>query len=94
LFLLGERDVFVSPKFEKGLQPIADGNPNVRLVRIPDAGHLPWLDDPDQVVAEIERFLASQPRSGVSDISPSTRRAGHGPEAALAAREGGARFRR
>jgi pimeloyl-ACP methyl ester carboxylesterase len=41
LFLLGERDVFLRPKFEKALQPIADGNPSVRVERIPGAGHLP-----------------------------------------------------
>jgi pimeloyl-ACP methyl ester carboxylesterase len=69
LYLGGERDVFVRPKFEKALQAIADGNPKVRLVRIPDAGHLPWLDNPERVVAEIERFLATQPRSGVEAVA-------------------------
>jgi pimeloyl-ACP methyl ester carboxylesterase len=69
LYLGGERDVFVRPKFENALQAIADGNPNVRLVRIPDAGHLPWLDEPEQVVAEIERFLGTQPRSGVEAVA-------------------------
>jgi pimeloyl-ACP methyl ester carboxylesterase len=69
LFLGGERDVFVRPKFEKALQAIAEGNPNVRLLRIPDAGHLPWLDEPERVVAEIERFLAKQARSGVKAVA-------------------------
>jgi pimeloyl-ACP methyl ester carboxylesterase len=69
LFLGGERDIFVRPKFEKALQAIADGNPNVRVVRIPDAGHLPWLDEPERVVAEIERFLRTQPRSGVEAVA-------------------------
>ena len=69
LFLGGERDVFVRPKFEKALQAIAEGNSNVRLLRTPDAGHLPWLDEPELVVAEIERFLATQPRSGVEAVA-------------------------
>jgi pimeloyl-ACP methyl ester carboxylesterase len=69
LYLGGERDVFVRPKVEKALQGIADGNPNVRLVRIPDAGHLPWLDEPERVVAEIERFLGTQARSGVEAVA-------------------------
>lgn len=69
LYLGGEHDVFVRPKFEKALQVIADGNRNVRLARIPDAGHLPWLDEPERVVAEIERFLATQPRSGVEAVA-------------------------
>ena len=69
LFLGGERDVFVRPKFEKALQAIADGNPNVRLLQIPDAGHLPWLDEPERVVAELERFLDRQQRTGVEVVA-------------------------
>jgi pimeloyl-ACP methyl ester carboxylesterase len=69
LFLWGDRDVFVRPKVEKAWEAIAEGNPNVRLVRIPDAGHLPWLDEPERVVAEIERFLATQSRSGVEAVA-------------------------
>jgi pimeloyl-ACP methyl ester carboxylesterase len=69
LFLGAERDVFVRPKFEKALQAIAEGNPNVRLLRIPHAGHLPWLDEPELVVAEIERFLTTQPRGGVQAVA-------------------------
>jgi pimeloyl-ACP methyl ester carboxylesterase len=69
LFLGAERDVFVRPKFEKALQAIVEGNPNVHLLRIPDAGHLPWLDEPELVVAEIERFLATQPRRGVEAVA-------------------------
>ena len=69
LYLGGERDVFVRPKFERALQVIVDGNPNVRILRIPDAGHLPWLDEPERVVAEIERFLGAQARSGVDAVA-------------------------
>ena len=69
MYLGGERDIFVRPKFERALQVIAEGNPNVRLLRIPDAGHLPWLDEPEQVVAEIERFLGTQTRSGVEAVA-------------------------
>ena len=69
LYLGGARDVFARPKFEKALQVVADGNANIRLVRIPDAGHLPWLDEPEQVVAEIERFLGTQARSGVEAVA-------------------------
>jgi pimeloyl-ACP methyl ester carboxylesterase len=60
LYLGGERDIFARPKFEKALRVIAEGNPYVRILRIPDAGHLPWLDEPEQVVAEIERFLDAE----------------------------------
>jgi pimeloyl-ACP methyl ester carboxylesterase len=54
LFLWGDRDAF-APASEG--ETIAAQNPNLRLVRIPGAGHLPWIDNPARVVAEIERFL-------------------------------------
>jgi pimeloyl-ACP methyl ester carboxylesterase len=55
LFLWGDRDAF-APASEG--EAIVAQNPNLRLVRIPGAGHLPWIDNPARVVAEIERFLA------------------------------------
>jgi|SRR5215211_329034 len=55
VFLWGERDAFLPPK--EG-EAIATRNPNLRVIRIPSAGHLPWIDDPERVVGEIERFLA------------------------------------
>jgi 2-hydroxy-6-oxonona-2,4-dienedioate hydrolase len=64
LFVCGQRDAFMRPNVEKAWDAITAANPNVRVVRIPDAGHLPWLDDPERVVAEIERFLATEPSSG------------------------------
>lgn len=63
LFLQGEHDAFISRRAEQAWAAIAAENPNVRVARIPDAGHLPWLDQPERVVAEIERFLATQPPS-------------------------------
>ena len=33
-------------------------------VRIPDAGHLPWLEEPERVVAEIAHFPSTKQRSG------------------------------
>jgi pimeloyl-ACP methyl ester carboxylesterase len=54
----GDRDAFGTP--EEG-EAIAARNPNMHVVRVPDAGHLPWLDAPERVVAELERFLATRP---------------------------------
>jgi pimeloyl-ACP methyl ester carboxylesterase len=62
LLVWPEHDAFGSP--ETGEALVAT-NPNLRLVRLPGAGHLPWIDDPDTVGAEIERFLATERRSGV-----------------------------
>lgn len=54
-------------------RPTRDGNRKlwgkvlvaiVHVVRIPGAGHLPWIDDPGRVVGEIERFLATRRRTG------------------------------
>lgn len=55
LFLWGERDAFTPPDVA---EPIAEQNPNIRVIRIPDAGHLPWIDDSERVIDEIEHFLA------------------------------------
>lgn len=66
LLAWGEHDAFGSP--DEGEALVAT-NPNLRLVRLAEAGHLPWLDDPESVVAEIERFLATQPRSGVGAVA-------------------------
>jgi pimeloyl-ACP methyl ester carboxylesterase len=55
VFLWGEKDAFDTPAHgERIAAQIPAGG---RLVRIPDAGHLPWLDDPERVISEIERAL-------------------------------------
>jgi pimeloyl-ACP methyl ester carboxylesterase len=51
------------------LQAITEGNPNIQRLSVPDAGHLPWLDEPELVVGELERFLDTQPRSGVEAVA-------------------------
>ena len=72
LLILGDRDPFGSPKEGEAL---AAKNPRLRLVRVAGAGHLPWLDDPERVVAEIEHFLGTEPPSRVEAAAPSPRRA-------------------
>jgi pimeloyl-ACP methyl ester carboxylesterase len=66
LLVWGECEPFGSPD---DAQALAAKNPNVRLVRLADAGHIPWIDDPESVVAEIERFLATEPRSGARAVA-------------------------
>jgi pimeloyl-ACP methyl ester carboxylesterase len=56
LLVWGEQDAFGSP--EAGEALVAK-NPNLRLIRIAGAGHLLWIDAPETVVDEIERFLAT-----------------------------------
>jgi pimeloyl-ACP methyl ester carboxylesterase len=55
VLLWGERDAFLPATAG---DTIAARNPNLHLVRIPDAGHVPWIDNPERVLGEIERFLA------------------------------------
>jgi 2-hydroxymuconate-semialdehyde hydrolase len=57
LFLWGERDPFFGGP-EQG-EALAGRNPNLRIVRIADTGHIAWIDDPERVVGEIERFLGN-----------------------------------
>jgi pimeloyl-ACP methyl ester carboxylesterase len=59
VFLWGERDAFMTPKMREAWEAIASRNPNLSIIRVPDAGHLPWIDAPERVVDEIEAFLAS-----------------------------------
>ena len=70
LLLWPEHDAFASP--EEGEALVAT-NPNLRLVRVPEAGHNAWFDEPDRVVTEIERFLARGPRpeADAAALSPS-----------------------
>lgn len=61
LFLWGERDAFFGGP-EQG-EALAARNSNLRVIRIADTRHIPWIDDPERVVGEIERFLETQPSS-------------------------------
>jgi pimeloyl-ACP methyl ester carboxylesterase len=53
----GERDAFTS--IEVGAA-IAAAHPALRLVRVPDAGHAPWLDDPRRVAEAIAAALTAE----------------------------------
>ena len=57
LFVHGDRDTFMSGKVEAAWQAIAESNPNVQVSSVAGAGHLPWLDEPDLVLAAVSSFL-------------------------------------
>ena len=59
VFLWGERDAFMTLKVLEAWEEIAALNSNISIARVPDAGHLPWMDGPERVVFEIEGFMAS-----------------------------------
>ena len=69
LMLWGERDAFFGGP-EKG-EAIARKNLNLSVIRIPDAGHIAWIDDPERVVNEIDRFLGNAVSHGATEISGS-----------------------
>jgi pimeloyl-ACP methyl ester carboxylesterase len=48
----GDDDAFLS---SSAASQLVDANPSIRLHRIPDAGHMVWIDEPDHVIREIER---------------------------------------
>ena len=56
VLLWGDRDAYGAP--EEG-ETIARQASNLRVIRIPDAGHLAWLDRPELIVNEIGRFLTT-----------------------------------
>jgi pimeloyl-ACP methyl ester carboxylesterase len=58
LLLYGESDKFMTHGMAQAWESIAAANPLVRILRVPGAGHLPWIDEPERVVLEVERFLA------------------------------------
>ena len=59
LFLVGERDGFMTRGMARAWASIADENGLVEVREVPAAGHLPWIDEPERVVAEVQRFLAT-----------------------------------
>jgi pimeloyl-ACP methyl ester carboxylesterase len=51
----GERDVWGSPRLGEYVLPL---NPRLRLISIPDAGHAPWIDDPQATVSALLQPLS------------------------------------
>jgi pimeloyl-ACP methyl ester carboxylesterase len=65
LFLWGEQDAFAPPE---DVEVVVAEQPNLHLVRLPEAGHLPWIDEPETVVDEIGRFLATDERAADREL--------------------------
>jgi pimeloyl-ACP methyl ester carboxylesterase len=67
LILYGEGDAFATPTMRKAWDAIASRNPNIQVLSVPGAGNHLWVDDPERVVDELERFLATPVRAEVRD---------------------------
>jgi pimeloyl-ACP methyl ester carboxylesterase len=74
-FIWGERDAFGSPEFADRIAPLLPAGATV--VRIPDAGHLPWWDEPLSIAREIAAALEVEGRRH-ADASHTTVPAGSG----------------
>ena len=59
LLLFGEHDAFMTPGMLRAWETIATASPRIDVLQVPGAGHLPWIDEPERVVPEIERFLSA-----------------------------------
>ena len=44
MFLSGQSDPFMSSERTAAWKTLAAQNPNIRIIWIPDAGHLAWID--------------------------------------------------
>lgn len=53
-FIWGEKDAWSPPEVAEA---IAATNSNIRVMRIPGAGHAVWIDSPNETVAAIEQGL-------------------------------------
>ena len=58
LFVHGDRDAFITAGVASAWATIASKGGDVQVASVADAGHLPWLDAPEAVLEQIERFLS------------------------------------
>jgi pimeloyl-ACP methyl ester carboxylesterase len=58
LIVHGDEDLITLPRYN---QTVAAAVPDATLVSIPRAGHLVWLERPDEVTDALDSFLARQP---------------------------------
>lgn len=65
LLVWGERDG-AAPVWG---QQLAEVTPNARLEVLPDAGHLPWLDEPDRVANLVRDFLRAEPQDSAENAT-------------------------
>ena len=56
-FIWGDRDAAGQPDEAEAM---AAQNPQIRVMRIPDAGHVPWFDDPNTVIDAINTACDSR----------------------------------
>jgi pimeloyl-ACP methyl ester carboxylesterase len=61
LLLFGEHDAFLTPGMLHAWEALATASPRIDVLRVPGAGHLPWIDEPESVVGEIQGFLDVTP---------------------------------
>ncbi|MCB0915242.1 MAG: alpha/beta hydrolase [Actinobacteria bacterium] len=69
LWIVGDRDPFGSVAL---VESWAHEMPAAALTVMPDSGHLPWLDDPEEHARLIEDFWSSRPNPSASASHPAS----------------------
>jgi pimeloyl-ACP methyl ester carboxylesterase len=67
LVIWGERDRVVSPRFA---EPLRDALPDGRLLMLPEAGHVPMCEQPEEVAAAVLELLSKHDWAGVVRARP------------------------
>lgn len=65
LVVVGEYDWLLPPVASRGM---AQGIPEAELVIVPEAGHLPFIEQPESFLAAMRRFLSTPVPAGVGGI--------------------------
>jgi pimeloyl-ACP methyl ester carboxylesterase len=60
LALFGERDAFVTKRMARAWEDLASGDAPIQVRRIPGAGHIPWIDEPEGTVRAVAGFLTEE----------------------------------
>jgi pimeloyl-ACP methyl ester carboxylesterase len=60
LFVCGERDALFTHRMAQAWESFTATSAHIRVVRVPAAGHLPWMDEPERVLLEVESFLGAE----------------------------------
>ena len=60
LALFGERDAFVTRRMARAWDELSSGDSRIEVRRIPDAGQVPWVDEPEGTVRAVVDFLTEE----------------------------------
>jgi pimeloyl-ACP methyl ester carboxylesterase len=68
LIVCGEADAFATPRMRDAWDDMSVRNPNIRILSVPGAGNHLWVEDPERVADELQRFLATPVRAELPNL--------------------------